>query len=73
MSTGGVGGKERIGAGALVGGSNPKDTELVEDDTPEECLKVVMVVVGSCVCQADGVWTESYGPGRLRHCGAAAA
>ena len=36
ITAGGIGGKERIGAGILVGGPNPNDMELVDDDVPEE-------------------------------------
>ena len=33
---GGLGGKERMGAGAIAGGSSPKDMVLMDDDIPEE-------------------------------------
>ena len=72
ITTGGIGGKERMGAGILTGGSNPNDMEVVEDDMPEE-RRNVEVIAGSCVCQAGSVGTDPYGPGRLRNCGAAAA
>ena len=32
---GGVGGKEGIGVGWIIGGSNPNDKELVDDEIPE--------------------------------------
>ena len=54
ITAGGIGGKEKMGAGILVGGSNPNDMELIDDDMPEECRKVVVVVAGSCVRQAGG-------------------
>ena len=36
ITAGGIGGKERMGAGVTAGGSNPNDTELVDDYMPEE-------------------------------------